>query len=133
MLNTEVQYKVGQRVWIEYPLHEKRRGTIIKIKNDDITVNFKYWGTEMDQFFRDFQISPFTYDNYVEDFEFAMRVLKYDLVVIESYLRKIKLLKINKVDSKVDVVTEIDEVLGNFDAKYIEGYVARIKMELNKW
>jgi hypothetical protein len=124
-ISDDIKYKIGNKVWLYYPSNDiKRRGIITHINDDDVTVKFKYWNTEIEMTFRDFEITQFTYDDYINDFQMTTVISNIKLNIIESYIRKNKLETINNnFDTNI---SENDKVLQEFDIKYIEEYIKRI-------
>jgi len=130
--NSEIQYRVGDRVWIEYLTPTRRRGIVTDISNDDVEVSFMYWSVNICVLFnRSFGISPFTCDDYFNDIRLTVNSLSIDFCEIESYVRKNKLIKIKDDSNYIkDDITEVENVLNRFDIKYIEEYIFRIKKEI---
>ena len=123
-LNNGIKYVIGQKVWIEYLGKSKRKAIIIGISEDIIKIKLSYWGVDIEEYVRDIEVFPLMIDEYINEIQFTMKILGYDLIFVENYLRKIKLLKLNNDYNRV---TKEEEVFENFEIKHIEEYVLRIK------
>ena len=118
--NKSKKYNIGDKVWSKYfGSLTKKRATITNICNNEITIKImclQHHNVKL--IVKDFEIYPFTIDDYIDDVEITACIFNYDLNDIISYVRRIKLIKLNKyvINSNTK---KVDEVLNEFDIKYI--------------
>ena len=84
-LYTENHYNIGELVWVEYLTPISRKAEIIDICDDDITIRFNYWGCDNTTTVRDFQLTHFSCDDYINDIKKTMNLYNYNLNDIRSY------------------------------------------------